>query len=122
MIRCDETALICDFAEVYRIYDYRSLPLLTAAAYFMGLRQDSRCKMLISGQKHSLETMLAAMIYDKLAWLQWAKTKDGSKGVNMPRPIAAKLFGEDTDEEMQGFTSIEEFEAERKRILGGGSQ
>lgn len=121
MICCDETALICDFAEVYRIYDYRSLPLLTAAAYFMGLRQDSRCKMSISGQKYSLETLLAAMIYDKLAWLQWAKTKDGAKGVNMPKSIASKLFESDEEEETQGFASIEEFEAERKRIMGGGS-
>ena len=36
--------------------------------------------------KYTIDTLLAAMIYDKLAWLQWAKTKDGARGINMYRP------------------------------------
>ena len=119
MISADEDALICDFAEVYRVYDYKSLPLKTAA-FFMGLKQDSRSKMSLMGQEYTLTEMLSVMIYDKLAWLQWSKTKSGANGTNMPQPLAAKLFADDnTEKEVAGFTSVEEFEAERKKRLGG---
>lgn len=33
------------------------------------------------------QNMLLANIADSLTWLQWAKTKDGSKGRNRPKPI-----------------------------------
>lgn len=120
MISADEDALICDFAEVYRVYDYKSLPLKTAAAFFMGLKQDSRCKMAAAGQKFTLTEMLAVMIYDKLAWLKWAKTKDGANGRNMPQPLAAKLFAENKDKnDIEGFYTAEDFEKERRKLLGG---
>lgn len=35
----------------------------------------------------SLTNQLLALIADVLRWLQWVKTKDGSKGRNMPDPI-----------------------------------
>ena len=120
MISADEDALICDFAEVYRVYDYRSLPLKTAAAFFMGLKQDSRCKMYITGQKYTFSQMLAVMIYDKLAWLQWAKTRDGAAGRNMPQSLAQKLFSDnDSGNDVEGFYTAEEFEKERRKLLGG---
>lgn len=34
-----------------------------------------------------LQEMLLAAIADSLRWLQWAKTKDGARGRNMPEPI-----------------------------------
>lgn len=104
---------------MYHVYDYRSLPLATAATLFVGLGHDSRCKMSLNGQKYTLTEMLAVMIYDKLAWLQWAKTKSGANGVNMPQPLAVKLFAEETDNDIDGFVTAEEFERERKRRLGG---
>lgn len=84
----------------------------------MGLRPDSRCKMLLSGDKVTLDTLLAAMIYDKLAWLQWAKTKDGARGVNIPETVVSKLLG-DSESKPRGFTSIEEFEKARQELIGG---
>ncbi|MDF1902755.1 DUF5361 domain-containing protein [Mycolicibacterium smegmatis] len=33
------------------------------------------------------EAMLTASVADSLHWLQWAKTKDGAKGRNRPKPI-----------------------------------
>lgn len=125
MISTDEDALICDFAEVYHIYDYKSLPVRTAAAFFVGLRHDSRCKMLLAEQKYTFLEMIAVMIYDKLAWLQWAQTKDGAKGINRPEKLAAKLFGSSTERqenEVKGFSSPEEFEAERRKLLEGGNK
>ena len=41
MIATDEDALICDFAETYHIYDYRSLDVEYAATLAYGLRDDS---------------------------------------------------------------------------------
>lgn len=35
----------------------------------------------------TLGNQLLAIIADTLRWLQWAKTKDGSKGIGMPDPI-----------------------------------
>ena len=35
----------------------------------------------------TLTNMLLAAIVDVLRWLQWAKTKDGARGYNMPEPI-----------------------------------
>ena len=98
MICRDEMSLACDLAEVYHIYDYKTLPL--------------------SGDKVTLDTLLAAMIYDKLAWLQWAKTKDGARGVNIPETVVSKLLG-DSESKTRGFTSIEEFEKARQDLIGG---
>lgn len=119
MICRDEISLVCDFAEVYHVFDYRSLSAQMAATLFMGLRPDSRCKMSLSGDKYTIDILLAAMIYDKLAWLQWAKTKDGARGVNMPETVVSKLLGSYKENNARGFGSIEEFEMERQRIIGG---
>ena len=35
----------------------------------------------------TLSNQLLAIIADCLRWLQWAKTKDGGKGIGMPDPI-----------------------------------
>lgn len=63
------------------------------------------------------------MIYDKLAWLQWAQTKDGAKNRNAPKPLARKLFEideTDKEQEIQSYDSPEDFQAARKKILQGG--
>ena len=76
--------------------------------------------MLLAEQKYTFLEMIAVMIYDKLAWLQWAQTKDGANDLNRPEPLARKLFdssSENTD--IKGFSNAEEFETERRRILEG---
>lgn len=35
----------------------------------------------------SLNEYLLADVVDTLRWLQWAKTEDGSRGRNRPRPV-----------------------------------
>lgn len=45
MINTDESAVICDLAETYSIFDYKSLPVLTVATFCVGLRENSRIKM-----------------------------------------------------------------------------
>lgn len=93
MIVTDEDALICDLAETYHIYDYRRLPVLSVAVFSLGLRQNSRIKMIMSGNRITLEESLLACAVDRLSILAWQKTKDGSKGTNVPQSILEKLLG-----------------------------
>lgn len=115
MISLDEEALVCDFAEYYRIYDYRELAPTRAALLAVGLRDSSRIKKRISGQDVSTDTMLLMAIYDRVSWLAWAKTEDGQKGRNRPASLVAAVLKEPND--IQGFTSGKDFLNERNRIL-----
>lgn len=122
MIRLDESALICDFAETYHILDYRALPLQTAAVLASGLRDNSRIKMRIAEIEVSPETALMAAAVDRLSLLVWAKTKDAETGINRPESILAKITNRETktDSDLQTFDTAEEFEAARQRIIQGG--
>lgn len=113
MIRTDETALICDMAETYGIYDWRALPLETAAALASGLREDSRIKRKIAGIPVDTMTLLTAMIVDRLSLLVWSKTKDAEKGENRPGSIVEKILDLDKKEEneVEGFQTPEDFQA-----------
>lgn len=66
MIRDDEDALICDFAETYHIYDYRSLPASLAATLAAGLRDTSRIAMKTTEAKASTTNTILAIIADHL--------------------------------------------------------
>lgn len=66
MIRLDEDALICDLAETYHIFDYRSLPLKLVATLSVGLRDDSRIKMKKANVSVSTETFLLGLIADEI--------------------------------------------------------
>lgn len=69
MIATDEQALICDLAETYHIYDYRSLPASLVATFSFGLRDDSRIKQKLAGVKTSDTNILLAIIADRLGGL-----------------------------------------------------
>lgn len=116
MISLDEGALICDFAEAYHVFDWRSLPLKTAATLAMGLGADSRIMRKISGSPVSMDTLLLATIADALHILVWQNTKDGSKGINRPALISEKLT--ETPTEKEGFETIEDFKKWREELIG----
>lgn len=118
MIKMDENALICDLAETYQIYDYRKLPPLTLAVFAVGLRDDSRIKIIISGSKVSTQTMLLAGVLDRLNLIIWQKTEDGSKGRNRPKPVLDWLQEKESD--VSAFTTGKDFEEERQRIVEKG--
>lgn len=120
MIRTDETALICDLAETYGVLDWRALPLKTVAALSAGLRDDSRSKMKISGQKIDSETALLAAAVDRLTTLVWFKTKDGVNGRNRPESILSRLMEDEQkpkEKDYKTFRTPEEFEAARRKAL-----
>ena len=117
MVKIDENALICDLAETYQIYNYRQLPPSQVAIFSIGLREDSRIKMKLSGAKVSPEILLLSGIIDRLNLLLWTKTKDAEKGLNKPKSILDQLYNKES--EVSAFTSGKEFEEKRQRIIEG---
>lgn len=81
MIQLDEDALICDLAETYQIYDYRSLPVKLVATLSAGLRDDSRIKLKAAGTSVGLDTTILAAIADNLTMLRraLARKKTGER-------------------------------------------
>ncbi len=122
MIALDEDALICDLAETYGILSYRSLPADLVAKLSVGLRADSRIKMKLNKIEVPVQTLLLAGILDKLAFLAWAKTTDGSNNINRPFSIVKKILDKETDKETDivAFTSGEEFDEARKVFIKRG--
>lgn len=118
MIQTDKDALICDLAETYHIYDYKKLPLTQVAIFAIGLKDDSRIKMKMSGQLAPMETLLLAGISDRLSILLWRQTKDGQKGRNMPTMILDTLtVKKEKESDVIVFSSGEDYEKTRKAIL-----
>lgn len=119
MIQTDEDALICDLAETYHIYDYRSLPLRLVATFSVGLRDDSRIMKKIRNEKVSPQILLIASAVDRLSLLVWAKTKNGQKGMNKPKMLVDQLIGNAQKEDIESFDSGDDFEKRKAQILGG---
>ena len=111
MIRTDENALICDFAETYHILDYRALSLKTAAALASGLSENSRIMMKITGQRIDTKTALLAGILDRLTTLVWFQTVDGHKGRNRPESVLARLNKEPEKEKKDDYVVFDSPEA-----------
>lgn len=101
MISLDEDALICDFAETYHIYDFRTLPASLAATLAAGLREDSRIKMRMSDRKASFDTILLAGIMDRVSVLL-----GGEKAT-----LIAKSFISEKALPSYGFETAEDFDA-----------
>lgn len=118
--KCEEE-LICDFAEIYRMYDYRVLPPHTAAVLACGLGKGSRTKLKLSGNKYTLSETIAMLIYDSVNTLVWFNSKDGQKNRNRPASLFQKLVcshkTEQEEQSVRSFSSAEEFEQERQRII-----
>lgn len=118
MINENEDALICDLAETYHIYDYRSLPARTVATLAVGLRNDSRIKMHLSGEPLTFEQLMMVKIYDLLNWLAWTKTKKAEKGHGMPERLEDRIRKSTREKsDVVEFDSGEEFKRARDRMI-----
>ena len=120
MLNTDEDAVICDLAETYNIYNYKDMPPDKVAIFCSGLREDSRIKLKMAGQKVKFDTTLLASIVDRLSLLVWAKTKDGQKGRNKPKSIVDSINKPVREKEEVVFATSEEFEKVRNKILKEG--
>ena len=122
MVALDEDALICDFAETYGVFDYRSLPVKLAATFAVGLRDTSRIKTKLNGLERPLDEYLLAAIYDVVNWIRWSKTKDVENGSNMPGRILDIFFGNTDDQtgvdEYELYDSPEAYEQARNELIG----
>ena len=119
MIATGEDELICDMAETYHVLDYRALPVKLLATLACGLRPSSRSMLKLRGENVPLETLLLAAMADRLAWLQWAKTKDGKKNANRPKAIVPQLSGgpQAIKNKTASFNTPADFEAARAKAL-----
>ena len=120
MIFLDEDALICDFAETYQIYDYRSLPVKLAATLAAGLRDNSRIKLLAAGSPVSQDTILLAGIADRIDAIRYGFSEDAKSGKEMPS-LVRLLLGENKTNNEQGamlFDSPEELKNTLARLRG----
>lgn len=117
MIELDEGALICDFAETYQVYDYRSLPLRLAATLASGLRENSRIKLLMAGAPAPLDSILLASIADRIEIFRYSFSENAKYGQHIPVSLVETLYGE--REKAGGFRTPEEFEAALARIREG---
>lgn len=122
MLSKDEDAVICDLAETYRIYDYRALTPSKVAVLCIGLRDDSRIKMELTGQKLTTTDSLLALCLDRLSFLVWAQSKDAQRGQNRPKSVYEALQGleKNQKENVRTFRSGADFDAVFKQITGGG--
>lgn len=118
MIAFDEDAVICDLAETYNIYDYRSLPADLVATYVVGLRENSRIKTAMNGMKMPLDEYLMAAIFDAVNWLCYTHTTNNTP----PQRILDILLERKEDKHNDDyivFNSAEEFENARNALLKG---
>ncbi|RGC78066.1 hypothetical protein DW669_07805 [Lachnospiraceae bacterium AM25-17] len=120
MINTDEDALICDLAETYKIFDYRSLPCKTVATFSCGLGDNSRIKMKLADTKITTEEMLLSALVDNTKLLAWLNSQDGANGVNRPESLLAILTGQaEKNDNVMAFESGEDFKREWERRAGG---
>lgn len=104
--------MICDLAETYHLFNYRECSPLLVGTLVFGLREGSRVKRKLSGQKLSIEEFLLARIADELRFQSWAgHTKDGKHNRNRPKSLLDQLMGTGKKkEEYATFETMEEFE------------
>ena len=115
MLKVDRTAVICDLAETYHIFNYRQLPATTVATLACGLKADSRIKTTMAGVKMlPPNSLLYALVVDELRALRWGLMGDKKhKPVFVSDLIANGL----PEKETVGFSTADEFEAKRREIL-----
>jgi len=105
-------------AETYHIYDWRTLPLPTAATLAQGLPPTSRTAKKLAGAKCTdVREILLAVIADRLGVLIWMLSDDGRSGINRPPSLLEKLTG--SEEPQVGYETAEEYEAAWAAITGG---
>lgn len=114
MIKLDEDALICDLAETYQVFDYRSLPVKLVATLSAGLRDTSRIKMTAAGVSVTQDTILLAAIADRVEAFRYGFTENAKHGTNRPELLVDLLLGEAKKEKASGiksFATVDEFKA-----------
>lgn len=101
--------VICDLAETYRIYDYRSVPVPLLATLVSGLGPNSRVGMELDGRRESTLTIYVAELCDMVEAVIYGLAKKKSDADR-----ASRLLLHPEKKTNRGLT-IEEYDALRKR-------
>ena len=117
--------MICDFAQVYHILDYKALPVPLLVTLFSGLGPDSRVNLKEAGMPVPMQTLLMAAAVDNLTSLVYVHA---DKKAKKPESVVASLLGmtKGNKEDLPGsvktevFNSVADYEATRRSILEGG--
>lgn len=93
------------------------------AIFVCGLKDDARIWKKVGKVKDALERQLLAMIYDRLSWVAWGMSEDGSQGVNRPESVYSKLYRlyEDDDSNVMKFETPDSFKAEWERRVNNAN-
>lgn len=120
MIQTDEDLFICDMAETYHVFDYKSLPFDLQVTLASGLRENSRIRCKLAGISVSMDTFLLAGMFDKISWLQWANSKASADGKQPPDAILPILLGKENekDKETNKYADGEDFMSQWRRLGG----
>lgn len=87
-----------------------------AATLCIGLRDNSRVKMKISGNKITFEQTLFARMVDELTFQSWAKTQDGQKNRNRPKSVLKTILEGKKEDQNESFFTPEEFDKAWEKI------
>ena len=119
MIETDESALICDFAETYHIYDYRALPVHYAATLAYGLRCDSRIRLKLGEVKEEVPCFIsAAKAADYLALIVNSLREEPEE---CPALLTDIIYGRAQKEEQKktSYSSGEDFRSAWAKLTKG---
>ena len=121
MLGLDRDALICDLAETYGVLNYKELPIDTLATLCSGLHEDSRIRMRMMDCKEVAPSFALIRIADTLTVVKYMLESLASKDKpSLPMLYQDIMTGKHTPKEQTGFSSIQEFEEARKRIIDNG--
>ena len=109
--------MICDLAEVYRIYDYKGVPGRLLGTLVAGLGGESRVYQKVAGQDVPTSILMQAMLIDELRRIVYML--NGDKNAERPESMAAKLVEETKPKhEERLFSTPEAFLKARADLIG----
>lgn len=115
----DEDALLCDFAQYYRIYNLDDIPLSKAAVLACGLPPESRTMRKLTGADYSAEQSILMGILDELRNIEYAYACAHSKRKPKKPKSIFTLLHKKEESEIKAFETGRDFEKARERILRG---
>lgn len=114
MLAVDETAVVCDLAETYHIYNMDALPARTVATLACGLKPDSRIKTKMVGLEITPpNVLLMALLVDELRVLRYQLF--GAK--NDKPTFVTEIMQNAPKEETKAFETGADFDAFYKSII-----
>lgn len=106
-----EDDVICDLAETYHIFSYKSHKPSFIATLLSGLKDDARIAMRMAGVTADTKTRLLAMIADLIR--AFGGSFDGENGVS----IYDSFFRTQKSKKTVGFDTVEDYEKRRNEII-----